>query len=77
MHFAGRAFCQLLKDSDVAFEEVYCVAYALLDKVWLEQKATYMQFNAVLKEVRSRMEAALQARPQSIQQLKQAAGIWY
>jgi hypothetical protein len=30
-----------------------------------------MQFNAVLKEVRGQLEAALQARPKSIQQLQQ------
>lgn len=68
---AGRAFCALLAESDTAFEEVYCAAFALLDRVWLARKASYMQFNAVLKEVRAQLEAALQARPRSIQQLQQ------
>lgn len=72
---AGRAFCQLLRESDAAFEEVYCVMFAVLDEVWLEQKASYMQFNAVLKEVRGRLDAALQTKPQSIQQLKQRVGL--
>eukprot|EP00882_Tetradesmus_deserticola_P010077 GHRQ01010647.1.p1 GENE.GHRQ01010647.1~~GHRQ01010647.1.p1 ORF type:complete len:282 (+),score=135.86 GHRQ01010647.1:467-1312(+) len=64
---AGRAFCALLAESDAAFEEVYCIAFALLDRVWLARKASYMQFNAVLKEVRGQLEVALQARPKSIQ----------
>uniref|UniRef100_A0A383WJC3 ELMO domain-containing protein n=1 Tax=Tetradesmus obliquus TaxID=3088 RepID=A0A383WJC3_TETOB len=68
---AGRAFCALLAESDTAFEEVYCAAFALLDRVWLARKASYMQFNAVLKEVRAQLEAALQARPRNIQQLQQ------
>lgn len=69
-HGAGRAFCELLHESDTAFEEVYCIAFTLLDKEWLEQRASYMQFNAVLKEVRAKVDAALQARPKSIQQFR-------
>jgi hypothetical protein len=71
MMLAGRAFCTLLAESDTAFEEVYCAAFALLDRVWLVRGASYMQFNAVLKEVRGLLEAALQARPKSMQQLRQ------
>lgn len=29
----------------VAFHEVYCVAFEMLDNQWLEQKASYLQFN--------------------------------
>ena len=29
----------------IAFHEVYCVAYEMLDYEWLLQKASYLQFN--------------------------------
>eukprot|EP00878_Enallax_costatus_P022372 GHUV01023730.1.p1 GENE.GHUV01023730.1~~GHUV01023730.1.p1 ORF type:complete len:100 (+),score=33.33 GHUV01023730.1:332-631(+) len=74
---AGRAFCQLLTESDVAFEEVYCVMFALLDHVWVQRKASYMEFGAVLKQVRDKLDAALQSKPQSIRQLKQHLGLQY
>lgn len=31
------------------FEEIYCAAFAALDRQWLAQKATYMEFPAVMK----------------------------
>ena len=39
----------LLGSSESAFEEVFVVAYQLLDVVWLEQGATYMEFPAVMR----------------------------
>jgi len=32
-----------------AFEEVFVASYVLLDKRWLEMRATYMEFPQVLK----------------------------
>ncbi|GLC63219.1 hypothetical protein PLESTF_000013000 [Pleodorina starrii] len=60
---AGRAFTVLLAESDVAFEELYCATYCLLDSTWLQMRASYMEFNAVLKRVRSEVERALASRP--------------
>lgn len=31
------------------FEELYCAAYAALDRHWLVASATYMEFPAVIK----------------------------
>ena len=43
-----RALLEIESESDdilVAFNEVYCVAFEMLDAQWLEQKASYLQFN--------------------------------
>ena len=50
---AGRGFMGLLGSSESAFEEVFVAAYQLLDVVWLEQGATYMEFPAVMRCARS------------------------
>lgn len=68
---AGRAFCELLRDSVAAFEEVYCITYALLDRVWLRRKASYMEFNSVMAEVKACLDKALRKRPKTLQQLRQ------
>lgn len=34
---------------DVAFEEIYCIAFEALDAKWLEMRASYMDFPAVMK----------------------------
>jgi hypothetical protein len=68
----GRAFCALLQDSDAAFEELYCAAFALLDELWLAQGASYMEFNQVMGAVKQRVDAALRARPKSVAALTAA-----
>lgn len=68
---AGKAFCELLRDSDFAFEEVYCSTFALLDAVWLRRKANYMEFNSVMAEVKAQLDKALRRRPASLAQLQQ------
>ena len=43
-----RALLEIERESDdilVAFNEVYCVAFEMLDAQWLEQRASYLQFN--------------------------------
>ncbi|KAG2431264.1 hypothetical protein HYH02_013397 [Chlamydomonas schloesseri] len=67
----GRAFLKLLAESDVAFEELYCAAYCLLDATWLEMRASYMEFNAVMKRVKGEVERALASRPTDMAQLRQ------
>ncbi|PRW20693.1 DNA-directed RNA polymerases I and III subunit RPAC1 [Chlorella sorokiniana] len=56
---AARGFVRLLPESDAAFEEVFVMATQLLDVVWLERQATYMEFPVVLKEVQRRLEHGL------------------
>lgn len=53
---AGRNFCALLGVSDNAFEEVFVSTYELLDRLWLDTKASYMEFPGVLKSTRERLE---------------------
>ncbi|MEW5311722.1 MAG: hypothetical protein WDW38_003410 [Sanguina aurantia] len=64
---AGRAFMKLLVLDPEAFEELYCATFHLLDCVWLQQGASYMQFNAVMKSVRVLVEGALLGQPHSLQ----------
>jgi ELMO domain-containing protein len=40
MHFVG-----LLEDDDSAFDDLFCVAFQMLDDQWLQRRATYMEFN--------------------------------
>jgi hypothetical protein len=72
---AGCGFAGLLSGHSAAFEEVYCAAFEALDAVWLERRATYMEFNAVLKETRARVSAALAARPGDVGALRRALGL--
>ena len=55
--------CTLLADSNSAFEEVYCLAFAALEREWLAMKASYMDFPAVLTQTRKQLESALTAKP--------------
>jgi len=41
------------------FEELYCAAYAALDRHWLAARATYMEFPAVMKSTTKDVESAL------------------
>jgi hypothetical protein len=52
----------LIQDPDddlFAFEELFAVTVQLLDRVWVRRRANYMQFQAVMKEVRGRVERAV------------------
>jgi len=56
----GNFFTVLTEDSDSAFEEIYCIAFEALDEKWLEMKASYMDFPAVMKAVKEKLEAAVE-----------------
>lgn len=47
----SKGFLKLLDVSDSAFEELYCCTFELLDKIWLEMHASYMQFPEVMRFV--------------------------
>lgn len=42
---AGVHFVQLLEDDDAAFDNLFCVAFHVLDAQWLARRASYMEFN--------------------------------
>jgi predicted outer membrane lipoprotein len=67
---AGRAFAAMVARAEAdggsaaaaaerAFDEVYAAAFAVLDAVWLERGAGYMEFGAVMAEAKARLSRAL------------------
>lgn len=67
---AGRGFVALLSQESHAFEEVFVAAFDFLDREWLRQRASYMEFGQVLAAVKARLDAALSARPGSIAEFR-------
>ncbi|GMP82374.1 hypothetical protein CsSME_00036708 [Camellia sinensis var. sinensis] len=57
--FVRTVFLQMLSENEWAFDLLYCVAFVVMDKQWLEKNATYMQFNDVLKSTRAQLEKEL------------------
>ncbi|XP_061992588.1 uncharacterized protein LOC133710517 isoform X1 [Rosa rugosa] len=57
--FIRAVFLQMLLESEWAFDLLYCVAFMVMDKQWLERNATYMEFNDVLKSTRAQLEREL------------------
>lgn len=45
------------------FEEIYCMAMSVLDRLWLDLDAKYMDFPRVLKLVRQQLKQVVSARP--------------
>ncbi|KAL6969275.1 hypothetical protein U1Q18_028998 [Sarracenia purpurea var. burkii] len=43
--FVRAVFLQMLSENEWAFDLLYCVAFMIMDKQWLERNATYMEFN--------------------------------
>ncbi|KAF7839570.1 ELMO domain-containing protein C isoform X1 [Senna tora] len=57
--FIRPVFLQMLSENEWAFDLLYCVAFMVMDKQWLERNATYMEFNDVLKSTRVQVEKEL------------------
>ncbi|KAE8730137.1 ELMO/CED-12 family protein isoform 2 [Hibiscus syriacus] len=57
--FIRSVFLQILSENERAFDLIYCVAFVVMDKQWLERNATYMEFNDVLKSTRAQLEREL------------------
>lgn len=55
----GATFLKFLSENDSAFDLLYCIAFKLLDRQWLEMHASYMDFNAVMKSTRRQLEREL------------------
>ncbi|CDP11299.1 unnamed protein product [Coffea canephora] len=56
---AGIHFLDLLGEDEMAFDNLFCVAFKLLDAQWLAKRASYMEFNDVLKSTRTQLEREL------------------
>lgn len=56
---AGTRFLELLADDKSAFDNLYCVAFRLMDAQWLAKRASYMDFIDVLKSTRAQLEREL------------------
>ncbi|KAF8398093.1 hypothetical protein HHK36_017019 [Tetracentron sinense] len=56
---AGIRFLELLRADEMAFDNLYCVAFQMMDAQWLAKRASYMEFNDVLKSTRTQLEREL------------------
>ncbi|GMJ11294.1 hypothetical protein like AT3G03610 [Hibiscus trionum] len=56
---AGIQFLKLLGEDEMAFDDLYCVAFQMMDAQWLVKRASYMEFNDVLKSTRTQLEREL------------------
>ncbi|KAE9586372.1 hypothetical protein Lal_00000905 [Lupinus albus] len=56
---SGIHFLKLLEEDEMAFDNLYCVAFSMMDAQWLAKRATYMEFNDVLKSTRMQLEREL------------------
>ncbi|KAF1886961.1 hypothetical protein Lal_00046199 [Lupinus albus] len=56
---SGICFLQLLEDDEMAFDNLFCVTFQMMDAQWLAKRATYMEFNDVLKSTRMELELEL------------------
>ncbi|XP_022775651.1 ELMO domain-containing protein A-like [Durio zibethinus] len=57
--FIRSVFLQMLSENEWAFDLLYCMAFVVMDKQWLERNATYMEFNDILKSTRAQLEGEL------------------
>nr|AFK40551.1 unknown [Lotus japonicus] len=55
----GATFVKLLAENESAFDLLYCIAFKLMDHQWLSMRASYMDFNTVMKSTRRQLEKEL------------------
>lgn len=55
----GVRFLELLGEDERAFDTLFCVAFLMMDAQWLAKRASYMEFNDVLKSTREQLEREL------------------
>ncbi|CAK9133489.1 unnamed protein product [Ilex paraguariensis] len=46
-------------ENESAFDLLYCITFKLMDKQWLAMRASYMDFNTVMKSTRRQLEREL------------------
>ncbi|KAJ0054663.1 hypothetical protein Pint_00084 [Pistacia integerrima] len=52
-------FASVLTENESAFDLLYCITFKLMDHQWLEMRASYMDFNTVMKSTRRQLEREL------------------
>jgi len=62
------------RDDNETFHELYCDMFEILDKQWLESKATYMEFPNVLKSAKQKMIYELNKRKREEERALLASG---
>ncbi|XP_054783060.1 uncharacterized protein LOC129290338 isoform X2 [Prosopis cineraria] len=55
----GATFLRLLAENEWAFDLLYCITFKLMDLQWLTMRASYMDFNRVMKATRHQLEKEL------------------
>ncbi|KAI8545502.1 hypothetical protein RHMOL_Rhmol07G0044800 [Rhododendron molle] len=55
----GATFLKFLAENESAFDLLYCITFKLMDHQWLTMRASYMDFNAVMKATRRQLETEL------------------
>lgn len=55
----GATFLKFLADNESAFDLLYCITFKLMDHQWLTMRASYMDFNTVMKSTRRQLEKEL------------------
>jgi hypothetical protein len=57
---------RVLFDHPAAFEEMYCATFGVLDRMWDEMNASYMDFPKVIAAVKKQIESLLDVNPVSL-----------
>ncbi|XP_061359698.1 uncharacterized protein LOC133303747 isoform X2 [Gastrolobium bilobum] len=55
----GATFLKFLAENETAFDLLYCITFKLMDHQWLSMRASYMDFNTVMKSTRRQLEKEL------------------
>uniref|UniRef100_A0A2C9WPN6 ELMO domain-containing protein n=1 Tax=Manihot esculenta TaxID=3983 RepID=A0A2C9WPN6_MANES len=55
----GATFLKFLTENESAFDLLYCITFKLMDHQWLTMRASYMDFNTVMKSTRRQLEREL------------------
>lgn len=58
-NLVGATFLKFLAEDESAFDLLYCITFKLMDHQWLAMRASYMDFNAVMKTTRRQLESEL------------------
>eukprot|EP00210_Caulerpa_lentillifera_P000545 g526.t1 len=70
-----KSFLNLLEKNEMTFEDLYGIMFELLDKNWLDQKASYMEFSIVMKKTRNQMLEVLSTMPSDVEEIKQLVAL--
>ncbi|CAN0906571.1 ELMO domain-containing protein A [Linum grandiflorum] len=54
-----KVFKKIIAENESAFDLLYCITFKLMDNQWLTMRASYMDFNSVMKSTRRQLEREL------------------